>query len=78
MNNFENPTRGKSPESAEPDWDTIKDAVREIFFENQVPKSLDELKNKLQEQARSKNISPEDFEKKFMAYLGDEMANSVD
>lgn len=75
---FDTPPENSSPiETSEPSWDTVKDVIYTIFFKNLPPKSLDDLKNKIQEQAKSQNISPESLEQKFMQYLGDEMANSV-
>jgi len=77
--NFDTPPENNSPlEGSEPSWDTVKDVVYTLFFENKYPTSLDDLKNKLQEQAKAKNISPEALEKQYMLYLGDQMANSVD
>lgn len=76
--NFDTPPENNPLENSDPSWDTVKDIVYEIFFKNVGPKSLDDLKNKIQEQAKSQNISPESLEQKFMQYLGDQMANSVD
>jgi hypothetical protein len=76
VNSFEG---GRQPaEVAEEEFEELRQVVYEIFFRNTYPKTLDELKGRLQAIAEKKGVPMEKLESEFMDYMGDEMANSVD
>jgi hypothetical protein len=56
----------------------LKKIVRDIFFDAVAPKTISDLAARISRKANEYGLSSDKLEREFMAYMGDELANSVD
>ncbi|PYP90126.1 MAG: hypothetical protein DMG65_12260 [Candidatus Angelobacter sp. Gp1-AA117] len=81
--NFEDPAirhnnREQPAEQSGIDQETLKNVIRDIFFDAVAPKTIGELAAHITAKANEYRVPFDRLEREFMAYMSDELANSVD
>jgi hypothetical protein len=74
----ENNKQEQTGEQSGIDQETLKNVVRAIFFDAVAPKTIGDLAVRLASKASEYGLRSDKLEREFMAYMSDELANSVD
>jgi hypothetical protein len=78
IENSSSQSRERDVEQSGIDQETLKTIVRDIFFEDIAPKTIGDLAVRISSKANEYGLQSDKLEREFMAYMGDELANSVD
>ena len=74
----ENNNQEQAVEQSGIDQEILKNVIRAIFFETVAPKTIGDLAARIASKASEYGLQSDKLEREFMAYMSDELANSVD